>query len=119
MREGDADVIVGFSWGGGVLAEMIHRGIWKGPSLLLAPTSDAMASIAMSRLPSVSMESCERLVKVVHASHDGFCPASQRQHFIDCGADCKLLQDGHTFDRRESVREIARILQDLIDLCNS
>ena len=39
--------------------------------------------------------------------------------FIDCGADCKLLQDGHTFDRRESVREIARILQDLIDLCNS
>ena len=31
------EVIVGSSWGGAVAVELIRRGIWRGPTLLLAP----------------------------------------------------------------------------------
>lgn len=44
------DVVVGYSWGGGVGCFLLAEGRWRGATLLLAPTLDAMASAA--RLPT-------------------------------------------------------------------
>ena len=43
------DVVVGYSWGGGIACWLLTEGRWRGATLLLAPTRDAMASAA--RLP--------------------------------------------------------------------
>ena len=37
LREVAPDVVVGSSWGGAVVAELILRGSWTGPTILLAP----------------------------------------------------------------------------------
>ena len=44
------DVVVGYSWGGGVACFLLGEGRWSGASLLLAPTLHAMTGAA--RLPT-------------------------------------------------------------------
>jgi len=34
------DILIGYSWGGGIAAEMVSKGLWKGATLLLAPACD-------------------------------------------------------------------------------
>jgi hypothetical protein len=37
------DIVVGYSWGGGIMYYLIERGIWTGPCLLLAPAAHLIA----------------------------------------------------------------------------
>ena len=48
------DLVMGYSWGGGIGCFLLIEGHWSGPTLLLAPTVNAMAGAA--RLPTVSSE---------------------------------------------------------------
>ena len=38
------DIVVGSSWGGAVAVELIRSGVWKGPTVLLAPAVHRVAS---------------------------------------------------------------------------
>jgi hypothetical protein len=42
VREAVPDVVVGSSWGGAVAAELVVRGQWSGPTILLAPAIQAV-----------------------------------------------------------------------------
>jgi len=44
LKGGTVDLVVGFSWGGGVACWLLSERRWRGPTLLLAPTLEAMAS---------------------------------------------------------------------------
>jgi hypothetical protein len=46
IAEHAIEVVVGFSWGGGIGCWLLRDGTWTGPTLLLAPTINAMASAA-------------------------------------------------------------------------
>jgi hypothetical protein len=110
----DVAVIVGFSWGGAIVAELLANGTLfeqdHPPALLLlAPTSERVAQCggttdAVLRIPKSSH------VAVVHASHDGaFCPHPERWQQIR-GLEYSLLQDNHIFQRPDSQEVLVSIL---------
>lgn len=121
------DIVVGFSWGGGILAWMLAERSWRGPSLLLAPTVVAMASAARLKLPrfrarskaqstAPSAEDAELpLVYCFHANDDGFVPRSQWRHMQDCGAVVQTLQDVHIFVERSSEEAIGWAFGNLLE----
>ena len=75
------DVVVGFSWGGGLLCWMLAQRRWEGPSLLLAPTVHAMGKCACIRpryRPSFDVPARGAgAVHIFHGRYDGFCPPEQ------------------------------------------
>lgn len=62
VHDAEAAVLVGSSWGGAVAAELLTRGVWRGPTILLAPaiaavyrkTQRADAAAHLSRLRELS-----------------------------------------------------------------
>ncbi|CAE7336525.1 unnamed protein product [Symbiodinium sp. CCMP2456] len=50
IRDFQPDVLLGFSWGGGVALWLLSQGRWKGPTLLLAPTVNAMSWAAQQHI---------------------------------------------------------------------
>lgn len=67
LEEFDPHVLVGSSYGGAILVAMIQRGIWRGPSLLLAQA-------ALRRgLPAVLPE--DQDIWLVHGSRDDIIDA--------------------------------------------
>ena len=110
------DVIVGFSWGGGVACWLLaERNMWRGPTLLLAPTIAAMSGIALLAMPrflasaeAQSDDPAAPLVHIVHAMNDGFCPALQHHHLAATGAAMHLCDDIHIFSHPHSVQKIVQ-----------
>ena len=114
------DVVVGFSWGGGIACWLLAKQQWRGPTLLLAPTVAGMASAA--RLPKpvfsaassaeatarMAAESPPALVHIFHASDDTFfCPDSQHAALAASGAAMHICEDDiHIFANRQSERRI-------------
>ena len=111
-------VLVGFSWGGAVVAFMLGRGLWR-PSraLLLAPTVSAAAACAGQALPvfETPSGSGHRLVRAVYGRHDGFCSAAEREHMAAaCGADVHVVPDDHPLCRRDSGALIRELFFELL-----
>jgi hypothetical protein len=123
LRQHPVDVVVGFSWGGGVAADLLregHLGVHGSPSvLLLAPTTAAIARCALQRdaASAIRIDAANRgRVYVFHASHDGFCPDAQRECWEATGATTHTCHDSHVFERQCSLDEISRALQTLCDI---
>lgn len=70
------DAVVGFSWGGGVACELLHRGLWSGPTLLLAPAYKKLKE--MMRQPCADTlgvpKSVAEHVVVIHSKADTIVP---------------------------------------------
>jgi hypothetical protein len=122
MRERRVDVVLGFSWGGGVAASLLRDGrlgVQGSPSaLLLAPTTAAIARCALGSdaASSIRVDAADRgRVYVFHASDDGFCPEAQRECWELTGATTHTCFDTHVFERSDSLDEISRALQTLCD----
>lgn len=104
-RPGAAQVLlVGFSWGGGVVHALLARETmrnngFRGPALLLAPTTTAMCSAALLRWPRLRGAD----VEVVHALQDGFCPDAQVDAYRQTGHTVHTVSDAHTLDSPRSI----------------
>ena len=100
---GEPCLVIGFSWGGGVLHFLLASGGWRGPALLLAPTTSAMCGAALVRpWPPLAASAGER-TEVVHAIWDGFCPPAQEQLYRDAGCTvCRV--DSVSSERAERQR---------------
>lgn len=120
MRQRNVDVVIGFSWGGGVVAEMLHLGLVGGPGqpavLLIAPTTALMSSFAMKKDAPLMIHVPNDMSQRVHVFHgtddETFCPHSDRWELT--GATFCLIHDNHVFCRRESVHELSNVLAALI-----
>lgn len=120
IRQENVDVVLGFSWGGGVAAEMIRLGLIGGTSqpsvLLIAPTTSLMASFAMKQDAPLTIRVPNEMSSRVHVFHgtddETFCPHSNR--WEGAGATLHLLHDNHVFCRRESIQELFIVLSTLL-----
>lgn len=113
IRDFHPDVVLAFSWGGGVALWLLAARGWKGPTILLAPTMKAMACVSCCAMPKF-LQPARAPVHVFHAEHDGFCPASQVQFFNSVGYNVHVCDDDHVLLRQRSVQEIAKCLRDML-----
>lgn len=123
------DVVVGFSWGGGVACWLLAEHRWHGPTLLLAPTLAAMTACA--RLPTPTFRargadnerdanaddaSAPPFVSIFHATDDGFCPDSQHAPLAASGAAMHTCDDVHVFCMPQSEQEIVAAFGACVDM---
>jgi hypothetical protein len=112
--------IVGFSWGGAVLAELLVQGVvgyneTQPAALLIAPATALVASIAMRKDAAFRVEAVQHLVHVVHATDDRHaCPHPERWEHVG-GVKYTLLQDIHIFRERASKRALSEIMMQLLE----
>lgn len=122
IRRFDPDIVVGFSWGGGILAWLLADGQWKGPALLLSPTHYRMAQTAFLKAPriradessSVAAQSGGR-VKILYAPRDPFLPRAQIELFRIDGCGAELIDDDHTLCETKSLRVICDRFRELLE----
>lgn len=118
QRHRNVAVIIGFSWGGGVVAEMLRQGLvgneGQPPALLIAPTTALMASPALQRDPALEIRVQDPTrVHVFHGTEDGaFCPHAER--WEQTNATVHWCHDNHVFMQRNSLQELARTLLELL-----
>lgn len=113
MRRRNVVLLVGFSWGAGVLSELLTRdsGLDTQPAfLLIAPVSSATAVAAMREDAALRLHpSSADVVHVVHASDDPiFCPHPERWENLTHVKN-HTLQDIHVFKQPSSRRTLAEI----------
>ena len=68
LEEASASVLVGSSFGGAVTVELLHRGLWRGPVVLLAPAAHVYG--LNLKLPT----GCHAII--IHDPHDDLIPYS-------------------------------------------
>lgn len=101
-------VLVGFSWGGGLLEFYLSENTaWIGPALLLSPTSMLMAQFAGVESPRI--RSFDEL-RIVMARNDPFVPLSHiRMVETSCSAkNIFIVRDDHTLCSPLTVRDVTR-----------
>lgn len=116
------DVVVGFSWGGGLACWLLaEHTSWHGPTLLLAPTLQLMASAARRAIPTFQAcadpsEGGLPLVHIFHATDDEcFCPRSQHRDLTTTGAAMHTCDDVHVFADARSELAILRAFTSCVD----
>jgi len=77
LRGFEPDVLVGSSFGAGVVVEMLRRELWQGPTMLLAQA-------ALRRMPDARLSAGVR-VWIVHGTED---------HLIDVEESRRLARTG-------------------------
>lgn len=129
LHQQKIDLVVGFSWGGAVLAELVVQGLLgdnaaNTRALLIAPTTAAIASITGQPDAALRVSPSTRpdLVHVVHGDMDGFfCPHPRRwQRQRSCLDDeysvgFTMLRDNHMFHRPRSRQTLMDILITLMN----
>eukprot|EP00913_Durusdinium_trenchii_P019794 g18607.t1 len=126
LRDFEPDVVLAFSWGGGLALWLLAERRWTGPTLLLAPTVNAMACVSCRSSPRFPAPRSSAPVHVFHAEQehgqllsDGFCPASQVAALRGAGCELHLCDDNHVLLRRQTVEEIHSCLKQLLSLSSS
>ena len=119
----DIAAIVGFSWGGGVLWQMMcesatAKALQNIPVLLLAPTIEANAKCSGQRyLPPQEKDPGFSKVHVVCGSNDPFCPPSQEALVAKQSrgkAHFHTVDDDHVLFSSVSRRLYCRLLQQML-----
>lgn len=85
------DVLVGSSYGGAVAVAMLDRGVWRGPTVLLAPAAERLG--VPNRLPEGVA------VTIVHGVHDDVVPLEHSHALAATGTPALVrlieVDDGH------------------------
>ena len=110
------DLVVGFSWGGGIAWQLCATGRWKGPCVLLAPTVGAMCSVTMQSVPLIRPDVAAQ-VHVFYARGDPFCPDSQSHLMESAGCIMHLHTDNHVMSARSTVSDLVQTVAQLERAC--
>ena len=89
LQEYKPDVVVGFSWGGAVLIELVRSGVWVGPTVLLAPAHKKLDKL-MGRDPPLPVLSPKSTI-CVHSADDKLIPFDDSYELCR-GNKVKLIQ---------------------------
>ena len=110
--------IVGFSWGAGILYEILD--VWQGHALLLAPTIFPISSIASTPCTEYNDEATRattghRRVVIVCGDDDPFCSASQKK-FLTTTTPFEYISvhDDHVLCEKTTRDLCLRIVKDFI-----
>ena len=112
------DVVVGMSWGGGVASILLHRGVFSGPVLLLAPAGRQMASHCrnspLAHLLAAPLPP-EAHGFIVHGADDAVCPVQDSVHLQSNAAQLRLKvlpNDGHSLSGLRQDGLFTRLLDE-------
>eukprot|EP01062_Namystynia_karyoxenos_P001034 TRINITY_DN10364_c0_g1_i4.p3 TRINITY_DN10364_c0_g1~~TRINITY_DN10364_c0_g1_i4.p3 ORF type:complete len:165 (+),score=23.48 TRINITY_DN10364_c0_g1_i4:54-497(+) len=102
-RRGRCDVVVGSSFGGAVCVELLRRGDWGGPSVLLAPAAALYARMRGAAEP-VLPEGARAII--VHGARDAVVPPADSERLArGSGAATRLLTVDDTHGLRTLIAE--------------
>lgn len=112
-EEGPFDVLVGSSWGGAVAVELVARGLWNGPALLLCPAAHRYARWAGAPDPGLALrarllDGSGRRVLVVHGTEDRVVRMADSRALVDAVGSpeaCSLLAVGGGHRLAEATRD--------------
>lgn len=105
------DVVVGSSFGGAVALELLMRGAWSGPTLLLCPAHQLVARRAWHPVPpslaSLSAAVSSQVV-VVHGRADQTVPVTHSEALV-AGSHARLvlIDDDHRLSASSSSEQLA------------
>jgi len=88
------DVVVGSSFGGAVLLQLMHARIWTGPSVHLATA--ALKLTPHGHIPAAAKAA------VVHGAHDDIIPADDAERLVQASSGAVrhvVVDDGHRLGR--------------------
>lgn len=70
------DVIIGYSWGGGIATQLIERKYWKGHTILIAPASKLLSYHSGYDLPSLKLVNSfqNKHVFIIQGTSDSVVP---------------------------------------------
>ncbi len=108
------DVVVASSFGGAVAVELLARGAWKGPTLLLCPAHRLVASRAWAASPALPGEASN--VVVVHGTRDQTVPLDDSRALVD-GTRAQLIEVDD--DHRLSAQATPASFERWIDLASA
>ncbi len=106
LQQHAIDVVLGSSYGGAVALELLHRGVWNGPTVLLCPAHQLVAKRSGRALPSTSLGSH---VCVVHGNRDETVPISDSRALVQ-GAAATLIEvdDDHRLSKSATPEHLAQ-----------
>jgi len=108
------DVVLAFSWGGGILAAMIAEKKWLGKTVLMSPCHHVMSRIAMTKPPSL-VSAAPSTLRVFCAQDDPFVPSKDlNKIFNECRGKVTILRDDHRLFSPQSRRSIFSAIQGLL-----
>lgn len=97
------DAVVGFSWGGAIACELLQRGIWHGPTVLLAPAHKKLGELMQpptgaancfsSNLDSLPRDVAEQVV-VIQSRADQIVPFRDSEELCEANGFELVAVDG-------------------------
>lgn len=109
LAKHQVDVVVGSSFGGAIGVELLARGAWKGPTVLLCPAHRLIAERTWTTAPSLPAESGN--VLVVHARQDETVPIDHSRWLVR-NTSAKLIEVDD--DHRLTASATAENLRDWV-----
>lgn len=112
------DVVIGSSFGGGLIVLLAMRGVWTGRTILLAPAQKKMLKIAGEETSVLSIANLEKCT-IVHGTRDDMIDIEDSSELSLTGkegnVDYIIVDDDHSLQKYlengrliELVEEIAR-----------
>jgi hypothetical protein len=98
IRIHQPDVLIGYSWGGGIASFLIDRKIWLGHTILIAPATNVLAEHTRLPLPSLRHFSRQqsKYLFIIQGSNDGVTSYSDNwKLYQDAIRDEKVLPVNH------------------------
>lgn len=100
LAENTVDVVVGSSFGGAVVLELLRRGAWKGPTVLLCPAHLRVAERAGTAWAPLARPERPSSVLIVHGREDEVVPYEHSvQLAAELGVELCTVTDDHRLTR--------------------
>lgn len=116
------DVIIGYSWGGGIACGLLNRGTWKGATILLAPAGEQMWLHAGRSVPSLKEGSISNSAAVLTVQGDVdsvvTVAETRRLHHGARETQCKLRiaqMEGHFLENTVTPKALELWARDLCE----
>jgi hypothetical protein len=104
------DVVVGSSFGGAVVVELLMRGDWSGPTLLLCPAHGLVAARARTAVPRLATlpDAVTSRIVVVHGRRDETVPIAHSEALV-AGTRARLVtvDDDHWLSATATPEQLA------------
>jgi pimeloyl-ACP methyl ester carboxylesterase len=108
LRAHAIDVVVGSSFGGAVVLELLRRGAWSGPTVLLCPAHLRVAERAGRAWTPLPPLTPSARALIVHAREDAVVPQAHSQQLAaELGVELITVEDDHRLSRTATSEGLA------------
>jgi len=121
------DVVVASSFGGAVAVNLVHRGLWSGPTLLLAPAQERCRRVFAKvgyHLPRAAtlhsvLEAAPCPMVVVHGTRDTIVPVADSVELAGEAAATRVklltVEDNHTLQKTARTSKLVQLVDDAVE----